>query len=545
MKQLIKIVAFGFLVGVLALACQEEEPKLETILPPTGLMVQTTSTSDGSGIVEFNASASNALNYKFVFTEGNGDPEISSNGYLSKRFTKNGLNTYSVIVIAYGVGGISSSTTIEVAVQSDFTDPQAIEFLTGGSSKTWYLAASEPAHLGVGPAREGIDGDWWSPKWFATAPFEKCNTEDSDCLCDDEFTFSVDAEGQMTFVLDNKGQTYFNTAHKGVVGGTQEGDFCYDFDTSGTSVVSLGPSDGTLPAERTRGTQMNFSNNAFMGYYVGSSSYEILSISANALYVRTYDAINPDLAWYHKFSTTQANPSPEPEPDFENLVWSDEFDVDGAPNASKWGYDLGTGVNGWGNNEAQTYTSDSENVIVEDGMLKITVKSDGAGGYTSARIKTENLYEFKYGRVEIRAKVPSAGGTWPALWMLGANFDTVGWPACGEMDIMEHVGNNANTILSTLHYTGNSGGNGPTGSIQVPTATSEFHTYTVEWKAQTIKFMVDDNEVHTSFTNTSATPFNNDFFFIFNVAMGGTLGGDIDPAFTEDSMEVDYIRVYQ
>ena len=241
-------------------------------------------------------------------------------------------------------------------------------------------------------------------------------------------------------------------------------------------------------------------------------------------------------------TTSQNEYTYEPGQDWK-LAWSDEFEINGAPDPTNWTYDLGDG--GWGNGEAQTYTNDSENVIVEDGFLKITAKTDGAGGYTSARIKSENLQEFTYGRVEVRAKLPSVGGTWPAIWTLGANFDIVGWPACGEMDIMEHVGNNPNTVLSTLHYTGNSGGGGHTGSIEIATATSDFHNYTMEWTADTIEFWVDDNPVHNTFVNNTNTPFNNDFFFIMNVAMGGSLGGKIDSSFTEDTMEIDYIRVYQ
>jgi beta-glucanase (GH16 family) len=169
----------------------------------------------------------------------------------------------------------------------------------------------------------------------------------------------------------------------------------------------------------------------------------------------------------------------------------------------------------------------------------------GDAPYTSARIKSENLQEFTYGRVEIRAKLPAAGGTWPALWALGANFEEVSWPASGEIDILEHVGNNTNTASSALHYPGNFGGTAVTGSTSVTTATSEFHNYTVEWTPEVIKFVVDDELVHLSFINSASTPFNSDFFFIMNIAMGGTLGGAIDSAFTEDTMEVDYIRVYQ
>ena len=131
------------------------------------------------------------------------------------------------------------------------------------------------------------------------------------------------------------------------------------------------------------------------------------------------------------------------------LIWSDEFDANGAPNSANWGYNTGTGDNGWGNNESQYYTDRLDNAIVENGVLKITAKKESFGGseYTSARLITAGKFEFTYGRVDVRAKLPAGGGVWPAIWMLGANFGTVGWPACGEIDIMEYVGNN----LSLIH----------------------------------------------------------------------------------------------
>ncbi|MET2986497.1 glycoside hydrolase family 16 protein [Aureibaculum conchae] len=226
------------------------------------------------------------------------------------------------------------------------------------------------------------------------------------------------------------------------------------------------------------------------------------------------------------------------------LVWSDEFDTDGAPDSAKWTYDLGTGNNGWGNNEDQTYTHNSENVIVEGGSLKITAKSDGNGGYTSSRLKTENLQEFTFGRVEVRAKLPSTQGTWPAIWMLGANFDTVGWPTCGEIDIMEQTGNAKNEVLGTLHWNHN-GSNASAGSkTSIANADSEFHDYALEWRENKVFIMLDD-VVFYEFDNLGSLPFNKDFFIILNVAMGGTLGGDIDPGFTEDTLEIEYVRIYQ
>ncbi len=226
------------------------------------------------------------------------------------------------------------------------------------------------------------------------------------------------------------------------------------------------------------------------------------------------------------------------------LIWSDEFDIDGAPNPEKWGYDIGGG--GWGNGESQYYTNRSSNVIVKDGVLKITAIKETieSNEYSSARILSKGKFDFKYGRVEARAKLPSAKGTWPAIWMLGSNFSEVGWPDCGEIDIMEHVGNDLNKIHGTLHYPGRSGGNANTGSKTFSNVSTEFHVYGLEWDASIIKMTVDGQTVHTV-ANNSSIPFNHNFFFILNVAMGGTFGGAIDPNFQTDSMEIDYIRVYK
>jgi len=400
-------------------------------------------------------------------------------------------------------------------------------------------------HLGVGPANLTIDPEgYWYPRWFAAQPFEKAGDPESSCIYEDELIFSLDANNQLTYVLNNNGQTYFNGAHESVVGGAAGYDFCYDFDTSGTSIVTMAPTSedwSTVPDPdwTSRGTLLNFSDANFMGYYVGSSTYEIIEITNSTLLVRTYDALNPDLAWYHTFTTNI--PTNGFETQYNNLVWADEFDTNGAPDPANWTYDLGAG--GWGNQELQTYTNNPENVIVEDDLLKITLKANGSG-YTSARLKSENLFEFTYGRVEFRAKLPEGGGTWPALWSLGANIDTVSWPACGEMDIMEHVGNNQNTVFGTVHLPGNSGGDAIGSSTNVSTASSEFHTYTLEWSAEAVQVLVDDM-LYFTYPNTASTPFNADFFLIMNVAMGGTFGGDVDPNFVESTMEVDYVRVYQ
>ncbi len=228
------------------------------------------------------------------------------------------------------------------------------------------------------------------------------------------------------------------------------------------------------------------------------------------------------------------------------LVWSDEFNTAGSPDPSKWGYDIGTGSGGWGNQEAQYYTSRTDNVVVSNGTLKITAKAENFSGsnYTSARMLTKGKFSFQYGKVEVRAKLPEGGGTWPAIWALGEDINTVGWPACGEIDIMEHLGNSLNKIYFTLHYPGHSGGNATGSHAMIPNVTNEFKVYSIEWTAQSIVFFVDGVKYYT-FPNNSSVPYNKKFFLIMNIAMGGTFGGAIDPAFKSGTMEIDYVRVYQ
>ena len=226
------------------------------------------------------------------------------------------------------------------------------------------------------------------------------------------------------------------------------------------------------------------------------------------------------------------------------VIWSDEFNTDGLPDPTKWGYDLGAG--GWGNNEAQYYTSRADNAVVINGNLKITLKKEAYSGsnYTSARLLTKDKFAFTYGRVEARIKLPTGGGTWPAFWMLGSDIATNPWPACGEIDIMEHLGNDLNRIYGTLHYPGRSGGNANGGSRVITNAATEFHIYTLDWSATEIKMSVDGQVIH-SVANSASIPFNHNFFIICNMAMGGNFGGVIDPNVTTASMEIDYIRVYQ
>nr|WP_315183084.1 family 16 glycosylhydrolase [uncultured Flavobacterium sp.] len=545
-KIIINIVSIFALL--LMVNCQEDNFSFGSIDTPTNLEVTVEIVGktaefpdgDGSGKIKFTSSADNAISYKYIFSDGTS--ENAPSGILEKRFTKPRVNTYTVTVIASGRGGITTNTTLEVTVLSNFTDDEAVQLLTGGTSKKWYWSASERGHLGVGPNNNDIAINYYA-NYYQAGAFEKAGSPNSSCLYDNELTFSLSGD-QLKFNLDNGGRTFFNAAFLSVGGGSGGEDLCLDYATTGEKTVTLSPSESVIMTNpeyltQTRGTMLNIADGGFMGYYIGQSSYEILSITANRLVVRAVMGGNPALAWYHIFTTTPPNQTPET--DYTTLAWSDEFNVDGAPDPTKWGYDLGAG--GWGNSEAQTYTNSSNNVIVQGGSLKITAKKEGSG-YTSARLKSEGKYDFTYGKIEFKAKLPVGGGTWPAVWSLGSDYATNTWPGCGEIDFMEHKGNTPNVIHGTLHYPGHSGGNASTSTLTIANASTEFHVYKTIWSPTSVKFYVDDVLYH-SFANNNTVPFNKDFFLIMNVAMGGTFGGTIDPAFIESSMEVDYIRVYQ
>jgi len=240
----------------------------------------------------------------------------------------------------------------------------------------------------------------------------------------------------------------------------------------------------------------------------------------------------------------------------DTLVWSDEFDGSGLPNSSFWGFDLGD--SGWGNNEIQNYTNLSQNVRQENGNLVIEAIKSGTN-WTSARVLTNNKFEFTCGRIVFRAKLPAGIGTWPALWMLGANFGTVGWPGCGEIDVMEHVGKDPGVVHSSLHSLSSFGNTVNTGINYVDAFDSEFHLYEAKWKSDRIEFSIDSVLFYTympSEYNNSTWPFNKPFFLIMNIAMGGDWGSDpqyetgglkngIDPSLTSVKMEVDYVRLYE
>lgn len=263
-----------------------------------------------------------------------------------------------------------------------------------------------------------------------------------------------------------------------------------------------------------------------------------------------------------------------------NLVMEDNFDVDGAPNSANWTFDIGRGPlgEGWGNNELQFYTDRPENAIVQNGYLIITAKQEAFGGasYTSARLKTRNKIEKQYGRFEARMKLPQGKGLFPAFWMLGSNycespaFDGSGnvvcdssnpsyeagnvlWPKCGEIDIMEYLGSKPTEVFGTIHGPGFSGGESLTKKFNLRSGRfdTDFHVFGVEWTENYINWYVDD-VLYSQITRDDVAEkggewvFDNSFFMLLNLAVGGNLPGNpnTDTTFPQ-RMIVDYVRIYQ
>lgn len=226
------------------------------------------------------------------------------------------------------------------------------------------------------------------------------------------------------------------------------------------------------------------------------------------------------------------------------LVWQDEFNGSIGPD---WVFETGTGSGGWGNNELEYYRR--ENASIENGNLVITARREDFGGmrYTSARMKTQGKRDFRYGRIEARIKMPSALGLWPAFWMLGSNINQVGWPASGEIDVMEHV-NTDPDVYGTAHWQAADGSYASYGGHTAANVTG-YHVYAVEWDANFIRWFVDGTQYHViDITNGvgGTDEFQRPFFLLLNMAVGGNWPGfNIDEAALPAKMYVDYVRVYQ
>jgi beta-glucanase (GH16 family) len=229
------------------------------------------------------------------------------------------------------------------------------------------------------------------------------------------------------------------------------------------------------------------------------------------------------------------------------LVWEENFDGE-TLNENHWNFELGDGCPncGWGNKERQLYTKENHKLV--NGTLVITAKKDG-DKYTSTRITTKNKKEFQYGRMETRAKLPVGYGIWPAFWMLGSNFKEVGWPKCGEIDILEYIGREPHMVFTTLHTQDSHGNSINTKKTSFPNIEDGFHVFAMDWTKDKMDFFVDDILVYT-FQPENKTediwPYNQPFYFLVNVAIGGNFGGPkVDDAIFPQDFTIDYIRVYK
>lgn len=243
--------------------------------------------------------------------------------------------------------------------------------------------------------------------------------------------------------------------------------------------------------------------------------------------------------------------------DYE-MVWNDEFDYEGKLDETKWEYLIGNGHNygipGWGNNELQYYTDSLDNVLVKNGVLKITASTEGLSqyGYTSGRVRTMNNGDFEYGIVEVCAKVPDTLGTWPAIWMLPTDSPYGQWPKGGEIDIMEAVGFESNKVHFNIHTENDNWGTSRSvgASTNINNIATEYHRYAIKWVEDEVMFYVD-GLMYFSYSPVQDSyeywPFNTEFHLILNIAVGGAWGGQrgIEEGNWEDSMYVDYVRVYQ
>ncbi len=225
------------------------------------------------------------------------------------------------------------------------------------------------------------------------------------------------------------------------------------------------------------------------------------------------------------------------------LVWQDNFSSKNI-DTKAWTHEVAR--SGWVNNEKQRYT-DGENAVQKKGKLMLIARYEN-NEYTSARMITENKRMFTYGYFEIKAKLPSGNGTWPALWMLGNNNDQVGWPDCGELDIMEHIGREPGVVFSSIHNRSGYGATPYSGKVNIINPYDKFHIYAMEWTPEYITFFVDDRQIYYYKPETKTPenwPFDKPAYFIFNIAIGGNLGGEVENSIFPVTMIVDWVKVYQ
>ena len=347
--------------------------------------------------------------------------------------------------------------------------------------------------------------------------------------CSDD---SSNAFAPVSTVESSSSSTAIENLSSSIDGGTKPAMTSSSFTSSSSSVIPSSDSrkDSANPSAKSSSDAPASSSAVSDSSVVPSSSSQAVILSSDS-----------------REESSSSTPSP--------YLWNDEFDGD-AIDTNKWSFEIGTGASGWGNNEWEYYTSRKENAYIKDGVLHIRAQKETYEGqkYTSARMLTKGKFAFKYGTVEARIALPVGKGIWPAFWMLGENFDTVGWPACGEIDIIEAV-NAENKIYGTNHWAngseyatyGNNTGNYRDQKYELDI--TQFHTYKFTWDEKYIRMFVDDFMYHEILieNNTGDTEeFHKPFFFLLNVAVAGNWPGfEVDDSQFPNEMLVDYIRVSQ
>ena len=348
-------------------------------------------------------------------------------------------------------------------------------------------------------------------------------------------TKSVDVRFNLTASSQQTVTVNYSTSDKGAEAGV-------DYETaSGTVSFAAG--------ETQKNLSLNFIGDDILEFDE-SFNLELSNVQNATLSTNKVEVVILDDDSYQPQQDADGFITPDNYPSME-LVWSEEFDGTEL-NENDWNYELGDGcpnLCGWGNNELQSYTEESTQVA--NGKLTITAEENAqAPTFTSSRITTKGKQEFQYGRIDIRAKLPLGQGIWPAIWMLGSNIDQVGWPSCGEIDIMELVGHEPSTVHGTAHYN-NNGHNfiGDPYDVTAPeTFNDKYHVFTILWQEGSIRWFVDYEQFFSISRSQlgPSYPFNANFFFIANIAVGGNWPGNPDQTTQfPQMMDIDYIRVFQ
>ncbi|MCH1445172.1 MAG: fasciclin domain-containing protein [Luminiphilus sp.] len=463
-------------------------------------------------------------------TMANGEDASIGFGESGRTLTINSANiTVTDIVASNGIIHVIDSVLGTEGLE--FTEEDT------GILGTWMLAP-EAGSLGVGPTE--FDVSWWNGDDGVIAARA--------CFYDDEYVFSRDG----TFANVLGAETWVET---------------WQGATTDACAAPVAPHDASIPAtfeyDEEAMTLTISGQGSYMGLPKAVNGAEIASpvdAPASILYnaymqedgsmLVTVEA-GAGVWWNYKFIKTA-----EPTLDGYTLVWHDEFDGSEL-NADDWNYETGDGTEfglpaGWGNDELQIYTANTENVSLgiddDNSVLQITALEDGNGGYTSARITTEDKVSVRYGKIVARIKLPESQGIWPAFWMLGDNIDEVSWPGSGEIDVVELVGSAPDETFHTLHYVnGEQSYNFNGRHYELATKFSEdYHEFVVDWTPSSITWFVDGNQAHTVTITDDMMEFQRSFHLLLNVAVGGRLPGSPDEtsAFPQ-TMYVDYVRVYE